>query len=332
LKTLVTISRSELLRVIFRPKTLQKLESLTQVDWIEQDKEYTSADLARDIEDYDACITGWGSPKFTNEVLCKAARLKFIGHTAGTLVPIVDESVFDLGITIVNANTPLAYSTAECTMALMIAGAWNITDYARSLRAGQWRTNSDTVMGLTRQTVGLIGFGEISKEMIRLLKPYNCKILLCSKACSPQKARELGVTLCSLEELLSNSMIISLHNTLTDATRGMLGKAQLDLIKDGALLVNTARAAIINEAALVETLKTGRISAVLDVFEKEPLHPDHPLLSLSNVVCVPHIGGFSSYWKSQLAQTVVDQLGNWQQGLPLEGKVTREVYHRMTNG
>lgn len=283
-----------------------------------------------DIGGFDACITSWGSPKFTSEVLERASKLRFIGHAAGTVIPIVDESIFNKGIIVANANSALAKSTAEVTVALMLAGSWDMHGFIVQMKEGLWRNRKETVMGLYGQTVGLIGCGDISKEVIRLIKPFHPRILMYSSYCPAKEAEELGVELCSLEELLKNSSIISLHNTLTPSTKGMLGRKELQLIQDGALLVNTSRGPIIDEKALVEELEKQRIYAALDVYETEPLPKEHPLLKLPNVLCMPHIGSFSSYWKKRLALTVIEDMERYIKGEPLKEEISAEKYRRMT--
>lgn len=331
MKTLITVWNSNLKHLIFSHEAIERLEAFTEVHWVEEGKIYGVEQLVEDISKYDACITSWGSPKFTSAVLENARNLKFIGHAAGTVVPMVDESVFDTDIAVVNANSALARSTAEYTLALMHAGVWNLAGNSQRLKEGNWAdNNSEKLMGLYGQTVGLIGCGEISREVIRLLQPYHPKIRMFSSYCSKEEADTLGVELCSLEELLKSCNIVSLHNTLTPTTKGMLGKKELELIRDGALLVNTARGPIIQEEALVEELKKQRFHAAFDVYAHEPLPKDNILLKLPNVLCTPHIGGFCSHWKTRLGLLVVEDLERFIKGKALEGCITGEKFKRLT--
>ncbi|NHN31046.1 hydroxyacid dehydrogenase [Paenibacillus agricola] len=332
MKTLVTIWKKELKDLLFSEEVMSQLLSVTDVDWVTEDQPYEAAQFEQDIQGYDACLTSWGSPKFTAEVLAKADKLRFIGYAAGTLTSHVDPIVFRSPIKVVNANTALARSTAECTITLMLSAAWEINHHQNRLRIGNWGASGtgNTVMGLSGQTVGIIGFGEISREVIRLLHGFHTNILLCSPYCSVDEAQKLGVTLCSLEELLSRSRIVSLHDTLTTATRGMIGKAQLKLLADGSLLINTARGPLIDEAALLDELSSGRISAALDVYHNEPVAVDYPLLNLPNVLCLPHIGAYSGYWKSQLGAMVVEDLVRFSAGQPLLREIDEERFLRMT--
>ncbi|NQX62772.1 hydroxyacid dehydrogenase [Paenibacillus qinlingensis] len=329
MRALVTVSDPFLRGLIFQEETIQQLNALCEVDWT--DEHVDSDQLAERIGDYDICITSWGSAKLDAGVLGRAHKLKFIGHAAGTVVPMVDPLVYELDMTVVNANTSLARSTAELAVALMLHGSWDLSGYSQRLKQGGWtQNNRESVKGLYRQTIGLIGYGEISREVIRLLQPYEAEILLYSGNCSTEEAQELGVKLCSLEEVLSRSAIVSLHNTLTEKTRGMLGAKELSLLPDGALLVNTARGPIIEEEALLNELTSERISAALDVFDMEPLPKGHPLLQLSNAYCFPHIGGFNHYWKSKLGLLVVEDLARWINGEELHGEINQVKFQRQT--
>jgi phosphoglycerate dehydrogenase-like enzyme len=328
---LITINKRDLRRRLFPEECIQNLRESSDVHWVPENTPYTGEQLRKDIKYYDALITCWGSPKLTADMLARDThRLRFIGHAAGTLVPYIDPLVFDKNIKVVNANSALARSTAEFTISLMTAGAWNLHGFQTDLRKGKWRDNSVTVMGLYRQKVGLIGFGEVSKEVIRFLQGYDAQISLYSPYCTNEEANRLGIHLCSLEELLQNNSIISLHDTLTPTTRGMIGREQLQMISDGALLINTARASIINEPALIEQLKSGRISASLDVYHHEPLPVDYELLHLPNVLCVPHIGAISGYWKSRMGELVIEDLVRFIHKESLLREITLEKFQRMT--
>lgn len=331
MRTLVAIANAELRELFWRKPTLDKLEAISEVDFAPMNEAFTSRELADRIGGYDACITSWGSPAFTPDVLSRAGRLKFIGHGAGSVAPIVNEDVFGVGIVVTSANPVLARSTAECAVALILAGAWDFKGNGERLKQGQWSDNNrETVLGVTRRVVGLVGFGVISKEVIRLLRPFGATILLHSGYCAPEEAEAVGAELCGLNELFERSDIVSLHNTWTPRTEGMIGAEQLERLRDGALFVNTARGAIVQEKALLDELRTGRISAALDVYDREPLSADHELLTMPNVLCLPHIGGFHGILKRELCDFVVDELRRFSRGEPLLGKVGLEHYRRLT--
>lgn len=333
MRTLITVSNPDLKKTLFSPQAIRKLQSVSQVDWVPEGRMFTSDDLSAQISPYDVVITSWGSPQITAEVLAKSARLRFVGHAAGTVVPIVDPVIFehDREIIVCNANYALARSTAELAMALIMAGAWQLRGYAQRLEQGEWGSAAKgTGLGIFGQTIGLIGYGEISRELIRMLKPFHVTILLYSRNCADADAAEWGIERCSLDELLQRSSIVSVHNTLTEQTTGMIGREQLKLLQDGALLVNTARGPIIQEQALLEELQSGRIHAALDVFDHEPLPFGHPLLGLPNVLCSPHIGALSGYWRSRLGETVIDDCIRFLRGEPMQGRITKEKFAILT--
>ncbi len=326
MKTLIILNNPDLRDLIFPDAAIKRLERISEVHWL---TDYSI--LEECIGEYDACISSWGSPRFTPEVLKKAKKLKFVGHAAGTVLPYMDEAIFEKGITVVNANRILSRATAEGAVAMMAVGSYHLQKYDRMMRSGGWANNDvEWVPGLSGQTIGLIGFGDISREVIRLLKPYNPRILLYSGHCSQEEAEGLGIHLCGLDKLLESSSIISLHNTLTPKSKGMIGKQELGKMKDDAILLNTARAAIVDENALLEVLNTGRIFAILDVYEQEPLPMDHPLRSLSNVWLFPHIAAYSGYWKKQLGLSVVENLERFINGEKVFDQITLEKYKRMT--
>jgi phosphoglycerate dehydrogenase-like enzyme len=329
LKTLVAVKSRALVEQVFNGNAYEKLKKIGGVTFVTP--EFDGDCLAECVEEYDFCVTGWETPKFTDGIIARAKRLKVIAHTAGTVVPIVNRSVFESGIKVVNANASLAKSTAEFAMTLMLAGAWNINSYSINMKNGIWSDGfKESVLGVGGRIVGLIGCGEISRELIRLLKPFDVKILLYSSYCSQEEAECLGVELTSLDGLLKRSDIVSLHNTLTERSCGMLGKRELSLIRDGGLFVNTARQPIVDNEALISEMRSGRLYGAVDVYETEPVPACHPLFSLPNVVCTPHIGGFAQKWKNGLAELVIDDILRFIYGEPLQNEVTVELFDRQS--
>nr|WP_255570579.1 hydroxyacid dehydrogenase [Cohnella sp. CFH 77786] len=328
---MVAIANADLRELFWRKLTIHKLAGISETDFIPLNEPFSSRDLAERIGDYDACITSWGSPVFTPEVLARAGKLKFIGHGAGSVASIVNEDVFDTAIAVTSANKVLALSTAECAVALMLAGAWRMKEYSARIARGEWSNNNrETVLGVTRRVIGLVGYGEISKQVIRMLRPFNATVLLYSGYCTQEEAAARGVELCGLDELFERCDIVSLHNTWTPRTEGMIGAEQLKRLRDGALFVNTARGPIVQERALLEELRTGRFHAALDVYDREPLPSDHELSEMPNVLCLPHIGGFHGLLKRELCDFIVDELYRFAKGESLLGKVTVEHYRRLT--
>ncbi|MDB5888698.1 MAG: hydroxyacid dehydrogenase [Rhodocyclales bacterium] len=331
MKTLFAISNPVLIDNIFDREALNRLGRIADVDWAPTDGSFTQEYFTRHISAYDACITSWDSPRLTGQAGINARRLRFLGHAAGTLASYVESAFFEREVIVVNSGEPLAISTAECTLALMMSAAWNLRNYERRIHEGVWsKSRQETVMGLYGQSIGIIGLGHVARHVIKYLKPFEPRILLHCPYASAEEAQQLGVTLLPLDDLLQQSQIISLHDTLTTHTRGSIGKRELGLMRDGALLVNTARSEILDSAALQAELESGRLNAALDVFDKEPLSPDNPLLNLPNVICSPHIAGISAYWRKKIGGNIVDALEAYVAGRPITKFVTAERFRIMS--
>ena len=331
MKTLFAISNQTLIENIFDSETLDRLARIADVDRAATDGSFTQEFFEQHIGNYDACITSWDSPKLTGLAGIRAQRLRFLGHAAGTLASYLEPAFFERDVTVVTSGGVLAMSTAECTFALIMAGAWNLRAYEMGLHAGRWsQSRKETVMGVYGQTIGLVGLGQVTRQLIKYLEPFASNILVHSRYTSSEEAQRLGVTLVSLDELLAQSQIVSLHGTLTSKTRGMIGERELSLMRDGTLLVNTARAQLVDGAALLAELQRGRLFAALDVFDKEPLAADSILLELPNVLCSPHIGGISAHWRKKIGRNIVDALEAFVAGKAIEDRITVQRFEAMS--
>ena len=184
----------------------------------------------------------------------------------------------------------LGYPTAELTWGLILALLRRIPAEHAAVRAGQWQT--DLGEGLQGKTLGVLGLGRLGGQVATIGRAFEMSVLAWSQNLSRARTDEIGVTLAaSKEELLEQSGIVTVHLVLSDRTRGLIGGDELDRMPPTAYLVNTSRGPIVEEPALVEALRTRSIAgAALDVFDQEPLPPEHPLLRLDNVVLTPHVG------------------------------------------
>ncbi|MCX8162720.1 MAG: hydroxyacid dehydrogenase [Candidatus Bathyarchaeota archaeon] len=316
-KVLVTIPVS-LYRKVSRIEDEEKLRRFADIIFNPYDRNLTEDEFAELIMGVDGCITSWGSPRFTEKVLANADKLKIIGHAAGSVKPYVTDEVFKRGIVVVNAASAIGAGVAEFTLAMILNCLRAIPQHIEAMRARNWRYKEEKgirTYDLRGKTVGLVGFGFVARELAKLLKPFEVRILVYDPYVSLDEVERYGAEKTELDRLLSLSDIVSLHAASTPETYHMIGRREFKLMKPNAILINTARGALIDEEALIEALKTGRIAwAALDVFEKEPLPEDSPLYDLDNIFLTPHIAGLSDERRSMLFGVVVEDFRRFFSG------------------
>lgn len=182
---------------------------------------------------------------------------------------------------------------------------------------------------LQGQTVGLIGWGYTARHFANLLRPFNCKLLIYSEAITAAELAEFNARRASLSEILGSAKVVSLHKGMTESSRGMLGASELALLRPGSVLVNTARAGLIDESALLERLQRGDIVAALDVFNEEPLQPDHPLRSIENVILSPHNASTTPECDRRVGDQALGILMDWLDGKAIQA-ISRDRLTKMT--
>ena len=221
-----------------------------------------------------------------------ATNLKVIGVLRGGTENVDVDAATRRGITVINNPGRNARAVAECTMGMILGEIRNVARAHACLKAGQWRrtfANSDAIPELYEKTVGLIGYGAVGRLVAGYLHAFGSRVLACDPLLVDDPAPAVAV---DLETLLRQSDVVSIHARLTEQTHHLIGPKELALMKPSAVLVNTARSGLIDEKALVRALSQRRIlGAALDVFDTEPLPPDHPLLKLDNATLTPHLAG-----------------------------------------
>jgi len=185
---------------------------------------------------------------------------------------------------------PGVESTAELALALMLAAARRIPEAEASVRASRFQLDVPTGRVLAGKTLGLVGLGRIGARMAAYGRVLGMSVLAWSQNLTDERAAEAGARHVPRDELLARADVVSLHLVLSSRTRDILGAAEIGRMKRGAILVNTSRAPLVNEAALIDAVRDGRIVAALDVYEREPLPAGHPLLTCPNTVLTPHLG------------------------------------------
>ena len=281
-----------------------------------------SSQLRSEIANADVLMTTWHSPFITADML--GSRVKLIAHCGGEVKSRVSEDVFET-VTITNAADPMARGVAEMALALMLTLIRRIPDYAAEMRNGVTRTNEYVSEGeaLFGRRVGIVGFGRIGRAFARLLTPLGVEILVSDPYATHDSVQ--------LDELVSSCSVVVLCAALTPETRGMFDKRRLALLGDGSYLINVARGGLIDIDALLDELRTGRITAALDVTDPlEPLPSDHELRKLPNVILTPHIAAGGIEMRREIGSTAVEEVIRFAKGEPPLNRVTREMLATMT--
>ena len=251
------------------------------------DRPSTVEDKVRRAENAVCLINSRGAVKWPAEVLRRLPRLKMIS-VCGIGTDAIDlETAKELGITVCNLPGQTAPIVAEHALGLMLALAKRAWFQTTELKSGRWTSHGQRLPA--RQDARPGRRGSIAAEMARLAKAIGMQVLAWTFHPTPERAARLGVTFVSLEELLSRSDVVSLHVKLTSESRGLIGAEQIQRMKRGAMLINTARGPIVDSKAFVDALNSGQLGGVgIDVFDTEPIAADHPLLACQQVVLTPH--------------------------------------------
>ena len=270
-------------------------------------------------------ITSWGCPRVDAELLRYMPKLRLIAHLAGTVKGFIDEQVWQKRITIINAVSANAVPVAEYTLAAILFAnkrVFQLRDFYSEHRENRapWTVEAPNV-GNYDKIVGIVGASQVGRHLMQLLQPFDFRVLLYDPYITALEARHLGVYKTGLAELLSQSDVVSLHAPLLPSTRHMIGARELQLMKNHGTLINTARGAIIDQAALITELRSKRIFAILDTTEPDILPPESPLYTLSNVFLTPHIAGSLGAETQRMADYIVEEIKRFSRGQPVTRKI-----------
>lgn len=289
----------------------------------------TDEEKIKACADVDAVIVGRTGGWLTREIIDAAQSLKVVGVVGGAVGRTEPEYLIEKGVTIINTGWAMSPAVAETTLAMMLNGLRDFPHMIERMKVDGWGKARDA-LDLTGKSVGLIGFGMIAKRVAELLQPFQVDLRVCDPYIGEDVVAPYGAKLVDLDDLMSKSLVVSVHAGLTPETTGMIGTRELRLLPDRALLVNTARAGVVDEDALVAELQTGRIRAALNVFWKEPLQEDHPLRDLDNVILTPHGGGLTLDTMRRHSESIVQDLDRFFKGESVSNIVTRDMLSRMT--
>ncbi|GHG83872.1 2-hydroxyacid dehydrogenase [Amycolatopsis acidiphila] len=277
----------------------------------------------------DVVITGTGTALLDDATLAAAPRLEAIVHAAGSLRPVVTAAAFERGIRLSSQAGANALPVAEYTLAMILLELKGVRLAEQVYRAERDEVDVDKLLAVNGnygRRVGIVSASAIGRRVIELLRPFDVDTVVYDPYLSAEAAAELGAARMDLRSLLSTSDLVSLHAPLLPETRGMIGTTELAALRDGAILVNTARGALVDQQALIRELVEGRIRAVIDVTDPEVPEPGSPLWSLDNVVLTPHVAGSRGLELHRIGERAVAEVGRLARGEPLAHEVTREAY------
>ncbi len=333
MKALVSIPQGRNFNTFFTPENIRLIESLGEVVLHNSDKKMSESELIQKISDCDVYIALWGSPALTEKVLDNAPKLRLMTVLGSTVAPFVSDAMWERGIRVISGFDYYSESTAEGAIAYMLSALRRIPFYSERLkREGVWSTPEDYTDGLIGKTVGILGYGGVGKHLARMLSAWRVTLKVCDVRDIPTEEKlRYGIEQCSIDQLFSTCDVISVNLPYTQNTHHIINEDLISKTKRGALIVNTARGAVIDEAALIKRLQTGDIRAALDVFEKEPIDQNDPLLSLDNALLTPHQAGVTTNLRATLTRELLLESADFiDRGVPLKNEITREYARGMS--
>ncbi|RYF57455.1 MAG: D-2-hydroxyacid dehydrogenase family protein [Comamonadaceae bacterium] len=295
--------------------------ALTSADWtvLQADvvslRDHIEGDaLIKALAESEVVVAMRERTRFPAEVLAQLPRLKLLVTTGARNAAIDLQACQRQGITVCGTGSQ-PYAAAELTWALILAAVKQVPVSQEDLRAGRWQT---VVPGdLAGKTLGVLGLGKLGARVARVAQAFDMKVLAWSQNLTPEKAAEHGVTWVDKQALFEQSDIVSVHLVLSDRSRGIVGAQEIDAMRRDAIFVNTSRAGLVDEAALIEALHAGRIAAAaLDVFAQEPLPADAPILSAPRTVLTPHLGYVTTGTYAIYFRDAIDNILAWRAGTP----------------
>jgi phosphoglycerate dehydrogenase-like enzyme len=272
-------------------------------------------ELVSALQPFDVIVLMRERTPFPAALLERLPKLRLLITTGGRNASISLEACRARDITVCGTGT-VGTPTAELAWGLILALVKRIPAEDRALRAGAWQTG--LTEGLAGKRLGLLGLGKLGTQVARVGQAFGMDVVAWSQNLTPERAAEVGVRRVEKQELFATSDVVSLHLILSDRTRGIVGAAELNAMKPTAWLVNTSRAGLVDESALLAVLRDRRIAgAGLDVFPVEPLPSDAPLLALPNVVLTPHLGYVTRENYAVFYRDALEDILAWRAGTPV---------------
>ena len=290
------------------------LDPIGQVSFI-HDYPADNDTLAARLSEFEVICVMRERTRFDEDLLRRLPKLKLLA-TGGMRNAALDlRAATALGIQVCGTDS-YKHAAPELTWALIMAATRNLVVEANALRAGVWQQSLGG--DLHGKTLAILGLGSIGSRVAQFGQVFGMRVIAWSENLTAERAAEVGVTFVSKQELFEQADVLSVHLVLSDRSRGLVDAQALDWMKPSALLINTARGPIVNEAALIKALQKRRLAgAALDVFEQEPLPPHHPFRTLDTVLATPHVGYVSRQNYQQFFSQMIEDIQAWSAGEPI---------------
>lgn len=291
---------------------IQPLMEIADVHiWNEEEKAVPREILLEEVKKADALLTML-SDKVDKELLDAAPKLKVIANLAVGYDNIDVEYANQKGIAICNTPDVLTDTTADLAFALLLSTARRVVEAAEFVKKGEWKSWSPLLLAgsdVHHKTIGIVGMGKIGEAVAKRATGFDMNILYHNRSRNVVAEERIGASYASFDELIETSDFIVCLTPLTDETRGLFNKKSFMNMKNSAVFINVSRGPVVDEDALYQALVNGEIAAAgLDVFEKEPVDADHPLLTLPNVVALPHIGSSSTETREKMMKLCCENI------------------------
>jgi len=300
-------------------------------NWTRSASREDSEQLRDQIANADVLMTTWHSPFLTGAMFGKSPRVKLIAHCGGEVKSRVSQELFEF-LTVTNAADPMAHGVAEMALALTLTLVRRISEYAAEMRNGVIRTNEQVSQGesLKGRNVGIVGFGRIGRAFAGLMKPLGAQLLVSDPYAHSGSVNTEG-RLVELDDLLRSCSVVVVCAALTPETKNLFDRRRLSLLPDGAYFINVARGGLVDIDALLGELRTGRITAALDVTDPlEPLPEDHELRRLPNVLLTPHIAAGGIEMRREIGDLAVEEVIRFAKGQSPRNRVSVKMLATMT--
>ncbi|SMQ19785.1 Phosphoglycerate dehydrogenase [Streptomyces sp. Ag82_O1-12] len=294
---------------VFPPEVLARLRASVDIDPDLVAEDFTDPRVLDTLARTEILVTGWGCPRLDETVLAAAPRLRAVLHSAGSVKSFAGPGIRERGIAVSSAAVANALPVAEYTLAMILLAGKDVLAARDRMRTARTSTGWGVIPGIGNhgRRVGVIGASRIGRRVLELLRPFDLRPVLTDPYVDERQAAALGVPLLPLDELLRTSDVVTVHAPETPDTHHMIGRRELALMPDGAVLINTARGPLVDHDALVAELRAGRLTAILDVTDPEPLPADSPLYDLPGAFVTPHLAGSQGNELARLGLAVAEE-------------------------